>query len=223
MDDSTDSVPTVTDADSRIAQEIAELDDRVLMNAVAMRDQDALMILYSRYGGMVYAIALRVLGNAASAEEVTQDIFVKVWNQPARWNGDLGRLSSWLLASTRNAAIDRLRHEHRQWRALDPEPPSEELVGEDAIVSDPLWADGLLLRQILSNLPYQQRQLIELAFYGGHTHSDLAQMLDLPLGTVKTRLRAAIQALRERWMQENTKPVQSEHPVASQGRRDALG
>ena len=113
--------------------------------------------------------------------------------------------------------------EHRQWRALDPEPPSEELVGEDAIASDPLWADGLLLRQILSNLPYQQRQLIELAFYGGHTHSDLAQMLDLPLGTVKTRLRAAIQALRERWMQENTKPVQSEHPVASQGRRDALG
>jgi len=224
MDELADSATTTTESDSLLAaQEIAELDDRVLMNAVAMRDQDALMLLYTRYGAMVYAMALRVLGNTASAEEVTQDIFVKVWNQPARWNGDLGRLSSWLLASTRNAAIDRLRHEHRQWRALDPEPPSEELVGEEALANDPLWADGQLLRQILTTLPYQQRQLIELAFYGGHTHSELAQMLELPLGTVKTRLRAAIQALRELWMQANTKATPSLHPATGTEKRDALG
>jgi len=224
-DSSTQEIDThATESDSRIAaQETAELDDRVLMNAVAMRDQGALMLLYERYGAMVYAMALRVLGNTSSAEEVTQDIFVKVWNQPARWNGDLGRLSSWLLASTRNAAIDRLRQEQREWRAFDLEPPSEEVVGEEGVANDPLWADGLVLREILTTLPYQQRQLIELAFYGGYTHSDLARLLDLPLGTVKTRLRAAIQALREQWMQKNTKPVQMERPAATQGRRDALG
>lgn len=201
------------------------LDDRALMSAVAMRDADALMTLYARHGHLVHGMALRVLGDPASAEEVTQDIFLKVWNQPARWDPGLGKLSSWLLTTTRNAAIDRLRQEHRQWRSLDEEPAWESLQGEDALADAPLWADGHLLREILTSLPYQQRQLVELAFYGGHTHSELAKMLDLPLGTVKTRLRAAIQLLRETWIQANTASAatQDKSPHLEQGTRNVLG
>jgi RNA polymerase sigma-70 factor (ECF subfamily) len=185
----------------------APLDDQTLMHAVAMRDQDALMQIYARHGSSLFGLALRILGAPSSAEEVVQDVFLKVWNQPARWDPALGKLTSWLLATTRNAAIDRLRQERRQWKAIEFEPPSEELVGATAQQDDPLWADGEMLRDIVATLPYQQRQLIELAFYGGNTHSELAQMLDLPLGTVKTRLRSAIQTLRESWIAVNTKPV----------------
>jgi RNA polymerase sigma-70 factor (ECF subfamily) len=224
MDEPADSATeTTTSVSHDTGDQVLPVDDRVLMNAIAMRDQEALMLLYARYGATVYAMALRVLGNPSSAEEVTQDIFVKVWNQPARWNSELGRLSSWLLATTRNAAIDRLRQENRQWRALDVESAHEEVIGETSVADDPLWADGQVLRQILEKLPYQQRQLIELAFYGGHTHSELARILDLPLGTVKTRLRAAIQTLREHWIEANTKPSPAEQSVIGQPKRAALG
>lgn len=189
------------------------LDDQTLMFAVIQRDQDALMALYQRYGGALYGLALRILGQPSAAEEVTQDIFVKVWNQPARWDPTLGKLSSWLLATTRNAAIDRLRQEQRHWKPLDPEPPGEELHGDPAPSDDPLWADGQMARELVQQLPDQQRLLVELAFYGGYTHSELAELLKLPLGTVKTRLRAALQSLREAWLRANPAPAQAPAPA----------
>lgn len=195
------------------------LDDQTLMFAVIQRDQDALMTLYARYGGALFGLALRILGQPTAAEEVTQDIFVKVWNQPARWDPSLGKLSSWLLATTRNAAIDRLRQEQRHWKPLDADPPSEELHGDPAPSDDPLWADGQLARELVKQLPDQQRLLVELAFYGGYTHSELAELLKLPLGTVKTRLRAALQALREAWLRANPTPHASPQPVT----RNVLG
>lgn len=188
------------------------LDDQTLMFAIIQRDQDALMTLYARYGGALYGLALRILGVPAAAEEVTQDIFLKVWNQPARWDPSLGKLSSWLLATTRNAAIDRLRQEQRHWKPLETEPPSDDLLGNRAPSDDPLWADGQILRQLVKNLPDQQRLLVELAFYGGYTHSELADLLKLPLGTVKTRLRAALQSLREAWMRANPVSVPTPAP-----------
>lgn len=185
------------------------LDDQTLMFAVIQRDQSALMSLYARYGAALYGLALRILGQPASAEEVTQDIFLKVWNQPARWDPSLGKLSSWLLAATRNAAIDRLRQEQRHWKPVDVESVNEELVGVAAPSDDPLWADGQVVRALVSKLPDQQRLLVELAFFGGYTHAELADLLKLPLGTVKTRLRAALQALREAWLKANPGPVQT--------------
>lgn len=174
--------------------------DETLLRAVAQRRQEALMSLYARYGSAVYGLALRVTGQAAAAEEVTQDIFFKVWQQPDRWNPMLGRFPSWLLATTRNAAIDRLRRDRRATRTesatLDAHAES---LGEGSPFDDPLWADGQELRRLLGALPAEQRELIELAFYRGHTHSELASLLGLPLGTVKTRLRTAILRLRELW------------------------
>lgn len=212
-------IPPAERSDIPVVQPVedipAPLDDRTLMQAIALRDQDALMQLYARHGAALYGLALRVLGIPSSAEEVIQDVFIKIWNQPARWDPALGRLSSWLLTTTRNAAIDRLRQERRHWHPVEIAEPSEELLGALDAQDAPLWAEGQLLRQIIATLPYQQRQLVELAFYGGHSHSELAQMLDLPLGTVKTRLRAAIQALRAGWMEANQPRAQqkTENPA----------
>ena len=184
MTELTDSVPT----------------DSVLLSQIADRSQHAMLALYRRYGGLVYSLALQTLRRPTLAEEVTQDVFLKLWQQPERWNPALGQLSSWLLTITRNAAIDRLRREARHQASDWPEPveaePTATLTPDVAA-----WADGQLLRDLLQQLPPEQRELIELAFYRGYTHSELAEGLSIPLGTVKTRLRTGMQKLRGLWEQ----------------------
>jgi RNA polymerase sigma-70 factor (ECF subfamily) len=176
------------------------ISDEQLIRQVEKRDEAALMELYQRYGGLVKGLAFRVLQDESMAEEITQDVFLKLWQQPARWNVSIGALSTWLMAITRNAAIDRLRAEKRRpvYSAVPTEDASDQLA-QDAVSDDPLWADGQSLRQLLLELPQEQRQLIDLAFFQGMTHSELADGLSLPLGTVKTRLRRGLQRLRELW------------------------
>jgi RNA polymerase sigma-70 factor, ECF subfamily len=174
-----------------------------LLQQVAQQDQQALLTLYQQYGNLVYSLSLRVLRQPAMAEEITQDVFLKLWRQPDRWNPSLGQFSSWLLTITRNAAIDRLRREGRQ-AALASWEQSEEaddrLSDADSYVAKHAnWVNGQVLRRLLQSLPPEQRQLIELAFFEGYTHSELSELLQLPLGTVKTRLRMGIQKLRTLW------------------------
>jgi len=171
-----------------------------IIQRITRQDERALIELYQVYGNLVYSLALRVLRNPGLAEEVTQDVFLKIWQQPDRWNPALGQFSSWLLAITRNAAIDRLRKEQRHAPA-QPEgfDTISEISGQTSLMDDPRWYDGQLLARLLTQLPTDQRHLIELAFYQGYTHSELAQTLNLPLGTVKTRLRTGLQKLKQLW------------------------
>jgi RNA polymerase sigma-70 factor (ECF subfamily) len=178
--------------------------DLNLLQRIAHHDEAALLEFYQCYGSLVYSLALRVLQNPGLAEEVTQDVFLKLWQQPDRWNPALGQFRSWLLVMTRHAAIDRLRKESRQVLAL-PElyDTNGEMNGQTELTDDARWYDGQLLARLLIQLPPEQRQLIELAFYQGYTHSELAQKLNVPLGTVKTRLRTGLQKLKQLW-QENS-------------------
>lgn len=174
--------------------------DTHLLQQITEHDQHAFLALYERYGNLVYSLALRVVRHQVMAEEVTQDVFLKVWQQPTRWNPALGQFSSWLLTITRNAGIDRLRKERRHWTPTqDQAEPLAEFGEETAVGENPYWYDGLILARLLQQLPPEQRQLIELAFYQGYTHSELAENLQLPLGTVKTRLRTGLQKLRTLW------------------------
>jgi RNA polymerase sigma-70 factor, ECF subfamily len=176
------------------------ISDIHLLHAIAERDQHAFLALYERYGNLVYSLALRVVRHQTLAEEVTQDVFLKVWQQPMRWNPALGQFSSWLLTITRNAGIDRLRKERRHWLSgYDLVDASGHLGHEVSIDEQPYWVDGLILTRLLQQLPSEQRLLIEMAFYQGYTHSELAEQLQLPLGTVKTRLRTGLQKLRLLW------------------------
>lgn len=187
-------------------------DDRNLVERIERRDQQALATLYERYGGPVYGLAYRVTGSAAMAEEAAQDTFLKVWNQASRWDPDKGKFSSWLLTIARYTAIDRLRQEQRHNSVpIDnvPDPPSS-----TGIPHDPVLQDGRMLREMLAQIPPEQAELIEMAFFQGMTHRQLAEQLDLPLGTVKTRVRLGLQKLRGLWIEATRAPSEiSKNPV----------
>lgn len=170
------------------------------MQRIVQRDQQALETLYQRYANLVYNMAYQVLQNRSAAEEVTQDIFFQVWRWPEKWDPDRGRFTSWLLTITRHTAIDRLRRENRRptltQHSLDdithllPAAPSHDNHAHD---------NGRLLRSLLSGLPADQRQVILLAFYRGLTHTEIADQLGVPVGTVKSRLRLGLTKLRRAW------------------------
>ncbi len=169
------------------------LSDHQLLLCVGQHDQTALAELYRRYGTAVYSIAMRVLDNPTLAEEATQDTFLKIWNKPDAWDRNGGAFSSWLLTVARYTAIDRLRKEvhHKPTIELD-----ETHAGLDDLRHD---EHGFVL--LLTHLPPEQSRLIEMAFYQGMTHQELADKLNLPLGTVKTRLRLGLQKLRLLWLE----------------------
>lgn len=180
-------------------------DDIELMGRIAARDQQAMGMLYDQYGKAVYSLAYRILQNATLAEEVTQDTFLKVWEQTTRWDAQRGKLSSWLLKITQFGAIDRLRREHRQ-PMLHPDPieDTDEITLIDRNAA--MWQDGTILRQLITQLPPEQAALIDLAFFHGMSHGEIADATKIPLGTVKTRLRSGIQHLRELWIESANRP-----------------
>ncbi|MBV7330547.1 sigma-70 family RNA polymerase sigma factor [Chloroflexi bacterium TSY] len=197
------------------------LQEKILLRRIVRHDQQALFQLYQWYGNLVYSLALRVLRNTHLAEEVTQDIFVKIWRHPEQWEPTRGQFRPWLLAITRNAAIDRLRKEQRQplYHPVQVEEMDEVAV-HPAIADDPHWYDGQLLREFLSQLPIEQRDLIDLAYFRGYTHCEMAQLLNLPLGTIKSRLRLGLEKLRTLWHKEDT--VERAVDVSSLTEADAL-
>ncbi len=173
-------------------------DDIGIMQRIAVSDQQALMELYEKYGKAVYSLAYRVVNNSVLAEEVAQDTFLKVWHQNARWDSEKGKLKSWLLTIAQFTAIDRLRQERRQPAVL---PDSIEDNAERVVFGEALqWQDGSTMKLLIAQLPIEQARLIDLAFFHGMSHSDISESLNMPLGTVKTRLRSGLRRLRELWM-----------------------
>lgn len=177
---------------------MSENRDVELIQRISARDQAVLSELYQRYIDMVYDLAYYILRSAELAEEVSQDTFLKVWNQAHAWDPQRGGLSTWLLTITRYTAIDRLRMENRRasWGAVDLDDVIEFLAnggssGEEA------WQNRQLIDSMMRELSPDQFQVIELAFYQGMTHTEIAEKLSLPLGTVKGRLRSALQKLRD--------------------------
>ncbi len=183
-------------------------DDIELMKRITTRDQQALLTLYEQYGKAVYSLAYRILGSAALAEEVTQDTFLKVWGQTTRWDSEKGKLKNWVLTIAQFTAIDRLRQEKRQ-PAVTPnsiEDTDETLL---AAKNDVLWQEGSVLRMLVAELPPEQAALIDLAFFQGLSHSQIADTTQIPLGTVKTRLRAGLHRLRELWLKSTDQTSKS--------------
>ena len=178
----------------------SSFDDRESMNRIAEHDQGAFRALYQQYGTAIYSLAYRILQNTTQAEEVTQDTFLKVWRQSAQWDPNKGNLRNWLLTITHYTAIDRLRHEKRQ-PTLHPDPIEEMEETMPIVRGETGWQDGIALRILVKQLPEDQAFLIDLAFFRGMTHTEIANETHIPLGTVKTRLRSGLQRLRELWLE----------------------
>jgi RNA polymerase sigma-70 factor, ECF subfamily len=171
--------------------------DELLLHGVRLRDEQALGQLYDRYGGLVFTLALRVVGDRDLAEEVMQDVFLRCWNGLNQFDATRGTVPAWLFGITRHRAIDVLRG--RQHQALLRERDALPEAGA-AEPSSPESAEEVVNRatvnQALHELAAPQRAAIELAFYGGLTQAEVATRLGEPLGTIKTRIRDGMRRLR---------------------------
>jgi RNA polymerase sigma-70 factor (ECF subfamily) len=172
------------------------LSDESLVAGMANGDQQASAEFVRRYQARVYGLALTIVGVPALAEEVAQDGFVKAWRGAATYDPRRGRVSTWLLAITRNAAIDAIRYRHEQ--PMDPDVLMSVLVARGSADEGTDLATPLRLRQALSELPREQAAPILMMTYYGWTANEIASESEVPLGTVKTRIRRGLLTLRSR-------------------------
>ena len=167
--------------------------DAALVSAIRSGDQGAMAALYDRYSSIVYSVALRVLGDTGAAEDVVQDIFMQLWRNPGSFDSSRGSLGAWLAVISRNRAIDRLRRRR-------PESAVEDVI---VSVTPDLAAEAdraraaERVRGLLGGMPVAQRAVLEMAFFEGMTHTEIAAKTGEPLGTIKTRIRAGLTALRK--------------------------
>ena len=180
-----------------------DFDDAELVARVADEDEGALGQLYDRYQRAIYSLCLRVVHDPPAAEEVTQEVFVRLWRSAASFEPGRGRVSTWLLRIAHNLALNEVRR--RQSRPVIAPDADWELEGARLVdthqENDPEIATWLgeraqVIRQALEQLPTPQRQAIELAFFGGLSQAEVATALGDPLGTVKSRIRVGMQRLR---------------------------
>jgi RNA polymerase sigma-70 factor (ECF subfamily) len=164
----------------------ADLVDRFLDG-----DEDALRTAWDAWGGLVYGFCVRSLPTVADAEDVTQQVFVDAWRGRGRFNPDLGALPAWLMGIARRKVIDRLR-------ALNRAPVPAGDPGDPGTADPDIehTADRMLVADALARLPLERRRVLELAFFDDLTHTQIADELDLPLGTVKSHLRRGLATLR---------------------------
>lgn len=156
-------------------------------------DKEGFVRLYDEYAGLIYGVALRVLRNAAAAEDVVQEVFLQLWRNPASFDPQRGRLAPWLAVITRHKAVDSLRK--LKFEADSSETPlSDPRVTEASVHSS---ADGNRAKTLMAQLPTEQRQVLELAFLDGLTHVEIAARVSQPLGTVKSRIRLGLLSLRK--------------------------
>jgi RNA polymerase sigma-70 factor (ECF subfamily) len=170
--------------------------DAALIQRIVQRDETALETLYDRYSSMLSSVLNRILHDTQAAEEILQDIFYQLWNRTAQFDASRGSLPGWLMVIARNRAFSRLRRHN---------PAAGEELFENTIVLPFNLESSVSQEQILSrvksameSLPREQRDAVELAFFEGLTHSEIAQRTGDPLGTVKTRVRSALETLRRK-------------------------
>jgi RNA polymerase sigma-70 factor (ECF subfamily) len=177
---------------------VSTASDAVLLRQIVDRRPEALAALYDRHAATLLALARRILGGSADADDVLQEIFVHVWNHASRYDAARSSVSTWLVLITRSRAIDRLRNRKVVERAHEGSQ-----AAQPAHHASPEGPEAVFLRERrdrvrreMDNLPPEQRQVIEMAFYEGLTQSEIAARADLPLGTVKTRTLLAMKKLR---------------------------
>jgi RNA polymerase sigma-70 factor (ECF subfamily) len=175
------------------------LADEELMPMIGEKDPDAFEVFYDRHGGVAYSLAYRIVGERGAAEDVIQEAFISIWRSGARYDRARGSVRSWTLGIVRNRAIDFLRSRAGRGPKLDfdddsvlEQRPAEELTDTEALHRETAHE----VRGALDELPGEQAKVIELAFFGGFSHSEIASMLGVPLGTVKGRMRLGLEKIR---------------------------
>ena len=175
------------------AKDQPQVTDSMLISRIRAGDEDALATLHDRYSQVVYSVALRVLGETTQAEDILQEIFLQLWRNPQTFDSNRGSLGAWLAVITRHRAIDLLRRRR-------PESDIEDvIVAVDTRLEQTTDRNMAIakIRAVVERLPAEQRKPLEMAFFEGLTHSEIATKTGEPLGTIKTRIRSALLTLRK--------------------------
>jgi RNA polymerase sigma-70 factor (ECF subfamily) len=188
--------PVVEVRTDDVRDQFADASDAALVTAIARYHHGALAEVYRRHAGAVYGLARRLLAEPALAEEVVQEVFLRLWNGPDRYDPSRGSLRSYLLALTHGRSVDLLRAEGARRHREERDARATAEAGYD--VEHEVWDMAVAgqVRQALDALPDGERQAIELAYFGGHTYREVAVRLGEPEGTVKSRIRAGLKRLR---------------------------
>lgn len=181
------------------------LSDEALLGAVARSDEAALAELYDRFGRIAYGLALRILRDAALAEDAVQEAFLQVWRSADRFDRRRAKAGTWILTFVHRRAVDLVRREER--RRTEPEEAAPVPAGPGADDDAERRSKREVVQDALRRLPPEQREAIELAYYGGLTQSELAERLGQPLGTSKSRMFSGLSRLRE-LLEESTNDVE---------------
>lgn len=181
------------------SEALQRLADEDLMTLVVRKDPDAFSVLYDRHGGAAYSLAYRVVGSSTAAEDVTQEAFLALWRSGERFDAARGSVRAWTLWTVRNRAIDALRRSAGPAPKLDLDDdvvlesqPGTQLTDAEAIRRE----TAAQVRGAVTDLPDEQSQVISLAYFGGFSQSEIAQLLGVPLGTVKSRMRLGLEKIR---------------------------
>jgi RNA polymerase sigma factor (sigma-70 family) len=192
-------MPTVRDSrratEVRPRRDLVHLSDEALLALASRADESALGELYDRYGRVAYGLALRVVRDRALAEDAVQEAFLAVWRSAGSFLAEQGKPSTWILTLVHRRAVDLVRREER--RRAEPLENVAQPTGEATDEEAWLRAQRQVVQEALRKLPHDQREAIELAYYGGFTQSELAERLGQPLGTIKSRMFTGLRRLRE--------------------------
>jgi RNA polymerase sigma-70 factor (ECF subfamily) len=176
---------------------LRDASDAALVVAIGRWSEDALGEVYRRHGGAAYALARRLLNDKELAEEILQEVFLRLWNTPERFDSERGSLRSYLLAQTHGRAVDLLRSETARRRREEREARESTNFGDDIEREVIDLTVSEKVKEVVAALPIDERQAIELAYFGGHTYRQVAVMLEAPEGTVKSRIRSGLRRLRK--------------------------
>lgn len=208
----------------KLSADYTRYDDEKLIGLITEQEEAALVQLYERYNRLVFSLAFAIINDRATAEEITMDVFMRVWQKAGTYRADQAKVSTWLTHIARHHAIDVLRrrsarpdHEAVHW---------EEGIYSESLQHDPPESAERSLRRdriqaALSQLPPDQKQVVVLAYFRGYTQSQIAEVLQQPLGTIKTRIRLAMQKLRdllrdERLMENKSVPAQPAYNISKE-------
>jgi len=169
--------------------------DDALLSALAARDLGALAALYDRYGHLAYSLAYRILGESEAAEDVVQDAFLSAWRGAGTYRRERGNPRAWLLSIVHHRAVDILRRK-TTFRPAPLELAEAQPSDDDTALTAEKNVEHRTVRDALEALPQAQRRTIELAYFGGYTHVELSELMGVPLGTVKGRMRIGLQKMR---------------------------